>query len=523
MTRNVNTQQTSHTIPAPQQPTKTSVEKIRPDLNLEKWSIWQPSKSKTKPRERIFRREIVLPDGKQVSAEVEVGFTNKGVLTTEDQKTFYALVKIWEDKGKTTEQTFYSSRSLARVLKKGWGTNVIESTDQSLLRLRITPIIWRNSYHDSARKDVIEQLDPFNILSDLKIVRRKSDGHITKEYGYFKFNDFILNNLLHNYTKPLLLEVVLGFKTELAQILYTHLDLIMARRDNYERKTKELFDDLGLDGESYKHPSKRKQALHNPLKELTGVRLTTGIITTATLERTKDGTDFKLIVRKSARMSLPVAVHPHDAPEDVGEMVSETQSTATANELTIQAKELVTRFFKRFHNVETSYPNSKAINQAISLITQFGIDQACHIIDFAHRAAQETSYKPQTFGAVLQYTSRALADYEDGKRRLQAAAREREERRRKHEEEQLERQYEDYRSQELLRLRETLAPDELAAIVQSAIAEFNQKDTKPFGRDLMCRHAIEDALAAHGQIPSLAEWKERQARASRTEHVSYEV
>jgi len=356
----------------------------------------------------------------------------------------------------------------------------------------------------------------------------QADGHITKEYGYFKFNDFILNNLLHNYTKPLLLEVVLGFKTELAQILYTHLDLIMARRDHYERKTKELFDDLGLDGESYKHPSKRKQALLNPLKELTGVRLTTGIITTATLERTKDGTDFKLIVRKSARMSLPVAVHPHDAsthdaPEDVGEMVSETQSTATANELIIQAKELVARFFKRFHNVETSYPNSKAINQAISLITQFGIDQACHIIDFAHRAAQETKYKPQTFGAVLQYTSRALADYEDGKRRAQAAAREREERRREQEEEQLNRRYEDYRSQELDRVRETIPPDELALIEQSATAEFNQKDSNPFGRDLMRRRAIEDALAAHSQIPSLAEWKELQARASHHEGVSYEA
>jgi hypothetical protein len=125
MTRNVHAQQTSHTLPASEQPTKTSVEKIRPDLNLEKWSIWQPSKSKTKPRARIFRREIVLADGRNMSAEVEVGFTQKGMLTTEDQKTFYALIKIWEDKGKPTEQTFYSSRGLARVLKKGWGTNVI--------------------------------------------------------------------------------------------------------------------------------------------------------------------------------------------------------------------------------------------------------------------------------------------------------------------------------------------------------------------------------------------------------------
>lgn len=491
---------------------KTSVDKIRPDLNLEKWSIWQPSKSKNRPRARTFQREIMLADGQKVSAEVEVGFTQKGMLTTEDQKTFYALIKIWEDKGKPTEQTFYSSRGLARVLKKGWGTNVIESTDQSLLRLRMTPLIWRNSYHDSSRKDVIEQLDPFNILSDLKIIRRKSDGHITTEYGYFKFNDFILNNLLQHYTKPVLLDVVLGFKSELAQILYTHLDLIMARRDHYERRTKELFEDLGLEGESYKHPSKRRQALLNPLKELKGVRLTTGVITTATLERTKDGTDFKLIVRKSARIALPVT-----------ETISETPPAASTNELSIQAKELVAYFFKRFHNVENSYPTSKAINQAISLITQHGIDQARHIVDFAHRVTQEGKYKIQTFGGIIDYTSRALTDYEDAKRRAQALAHESDERRRKHEEEQLTRQYEDYLSQELLRLRATLPPDELAALEQAATIAFNKTDTNRFGRERACQLAIDQALRDHGHIPSLAEWKELKACASHDERVSYEA
>src|SRR5215471_16252794 len=118
MTSSINTPHTSHALPTPKDARKNSGEKIRPDLNLEKWSIWQPSKSKTKPRARIFRREIVLPDGRKVSAEVEVGFTQKGMLTTEDQKTFYALIKIWEEKGKPTEQTFYSSRGLAQILKK---------------------------------------------------------------------------------------------------------------------------------------------------------------------------------------------------------------------------------------------------------------------------------------------------------------------------------------------------------------------------------------------------------------------
>ena len=207
----------------------------------------------------------------------------------------------------------------------------------------------------------------------------------------------------------------------------------------------------------------------------------------------------------------------------VGERGAEPQSTAATNALTVQAKELVAHFFKRFHNVETSYPTSKAINQAISLITQYGIDQARHIVDFAHTVAQESNYKPQTFGGILQYTSRALADYEHAKQRSQTAAREREERRRLRAEEELTRQYEDYRGQEIDRLRASLPPEELAAIEQSATAEFNRKDTNPFGRDRMRRLAIEEALAAHGNIPSLAEWKELQTHVPRPERVSYEA
>jgi hypothetical protein len=348
-------------------------------------------------------------------------------------------------------------------------------------------------------------------LSELKVIRRKSDGHITQEYGYFKFNDFILNNLLQNYTKPVLLDVVLGFKSELAQILYTHLDLIMYRRDYYERRTKELFEDLGLEGESYKHPSKRKQILQKALKELTGVQLTTGIITIATLKRTKDNTDFKLVIRKSAREPLPGTAHHHEVSNAGDESAPEAQPTATANELTNQAKDLVGYFFKRFHNVEKSYPNSKAINQAISLITQYGIDEARHIVDFAHRVAKETGFKIETFGGIMNYPSRALADYEDSKRRTQAAARAREQRRREHEEEQLQRAYEDYRAQEILQFREALEPAELASIEHTVTAKFAQTDKNIWGRDRTLRLAIDDAIATNAGVLSLAQWKELRA------------
>jgi hypothetical protein len=145
------------------------MEKIRPELNLEKWvSIWSPARSNRNPKEKVIRRETVLLNGSKAWAEVEVGFTNRGELTTEDQKTYYALVKHWEDNRRPVGNTLFSLRQLAKILQRHWGTNVIQSLTHSLLRLRVTPFVWRNSYYDASTGQTISVLDPFNILADLR-------------------------------------------------------------------------------------------------------------------------------------------------------------------------------------------------------------------------------------------------------------------------------------------------------------------------------------------------------------------
>jgi hypothetical protein len=275
-------------------------EKIRPELNLEKWSIWQPASSKNKPTRRVIQRETTLPNGSRVSARVEIIFTDLGGLTTENQKNYYGLIKIWEEKGYSNKLTYLSLRRLAKVLKKKWGTNTIESLSESLTKLRITHFIWKNSYYNSVTKETLEELDPnFTILSDLKIIKRRRDGHVTKEGCYFKFHDAILANLLHNHTKPLLFDTVINFKSEVAQLLYVHLDLIFADKNRYERRTKELFEDLGLEGKEYKYPAGRKRILEKALTELQGAQLSSGVINVARLERTKGGKDYKAIFQKA--------------------------------------------------------------------------------------------------------------------------------------------------------------------------------------------------------------------------------
>src|ERR1700730_18027502 len=129
-------------------------EKIRSELNIEKWpAIWQPAKSKNRPALRTMERETLTPDGNRLVSRVEVGFTQLGTLTTEEQKTLYVLIQLWEDSGKPDVQVFFSSRGLARMLKKkGWGTNVIHAITKSLRKLRTIPIEWINSYYDQNKQ-----------------------------------------------------------------------------------------------------------------------------------------------------------------------------------------------------------------------------------------------------------------------------------------------------------------------------------------------------------------------------------
>src|SRR5512143_2930210 len=274
-------------------------EKIRPELNIEKWSIWQPANARSgPPKERALEREIELPSSNRVTAKLTVKPTVDGNPTTKDQRVYYALVKHWEERGRSPDFTPFSLQRLARLLRMPWGQTTIASLTGSLYRLAGTLFIWEQAFEDKTTGRVLSRLDTFHLLSDLKIARIRDEGKVNKEVGYFRFHDAVLKNLLANHTKPVFIDVVLSFRSEIAQILYTHLDLILADKTSYERRTKELFEDLGLEGKEYGKVSARKRTLERALPELQGKALTTGRITTARLEPTKDGGDFKLVVRK---------------------------------------------------------------------------------------------------------------------------------------------------------------------------------------------------------------------------------
>jgi hypothetical protein len=398
--------------------TPESRDLVRSELNIEKWpGMWKPAKSKNRPAVRVLERDIALPGGGRMTARVELGFTHLGELTTEDQRTYYALVKQWEISGRPKEQTFFSIRGLARFLNKKWGTNVVDAVTQSLRRLRATPFTWQNAYRDGVSKDTLEVIDTFSILSELKIIRQKTDGHVSKEAGYFRFNDFITRNLLARHTKPVLFETILKFQSEVAQLVYSHVDLLMADKRHYERRSRELFENLGLKGKEYARLYERKRILARALEELQGVPLTTGVVASATIEKTQDKKDYKVVfVKANALFGKPLT-----QGASRGEVIALPPNSKSLIDL--QAEELVVHFHKLFHKVSRVYPQSKEVNQAISLIASHGVEQARYIVDFSHRAAAQTNYAPQTLGGILQYTSQAVAAYEANQREIEESSR----------------------------------------------------------------------------------------------------
>ena len=394
-------------------PPGSQPDKIRAELNIEKWpAIWRPAKSNSKPTVRILERETKDREGNVTNSRVEVGFTHLGMLTTEEQKMFYALVKQWEDCGKPDSQVFFSDRLLQRLLQKKWGTNVIDAMTKALRKLRATPIEWTNAYRSKTEEGVVlKHRRMFNILSELRIVERAVDGSTNKALGYFKFDDAILQNLLHNYTKPLLLDTIIGINSAIAQLLYVHVDLMLARRDFYERRSKELFQDLGLNNPEYERQYGRKRALEMAIPELAGIPLSTGILTVARLEKTNDRLDYKVIFRKVSHSAAALEVGPAREEEPGSDVVIHDGSKQKDPSI-VQAEELVQYFHKLFHGVEDPQPASKEIAQALTLITQHGLEHAKHVVEFARAGSERTNFKIQHFGGVLSYASRALADLE---------------------------------------------------------------------------------------------------------------
>lgn len=403
---------------------------VRPELNLEKWpGIWQPARSNNKLNEIVLERRRV--DG---ISKIEITANSKyGAMTTETQKVMYALCKISEKKGHP-RRIYFSCSRIAKILKKQWGNTTATLIRNGLYQLRFTAFILKDAFYDVVSKNRIKSfVDTFTILSVLKIAEEEIDGHTTKENCYCEFNDYIYNNLVNNYVKPVLLDTFLSFQDDgIAQSLYSHFDLMLSKSNNYRRPSKEVFcDELKALGKEYQYLSRRKRTIERIKPKLDGKKLSSGGVLEVHLEKSVKGTDYDLVATKVEKQENQIISYENKGTKKEYKQISQTDKSKiekfakvilpesrTESKLINKkvgkgtTKELVQYFHKKFFNLENVNPSSKELKQAKDILEEYEFSLSKYLIDYAYNHAKETNYKIGQFGAILEYAGRGAAQYE---------------------------------------------------------------------------------------------------------------
>ncbi len=276
---------------------------VRSELNLEQNAVFTVSNHKGKSR------EIIIEDtANGIKRQVIIGKTidgiETGILTTYHFKLYLALLEIWENAGRPTDKSVHFT--ILQVIKRlgiaDAGTNY-ERIKRQLINLSQIPLTFVDSFYQSDEES-FHSLKPFQILSYLDIYERKystrKSGQMIRGYGEFRFHDNILSSLVNNYSHPLRLDVITGFRKhrDIAILLYTYLDRQLAFRDKYEIGLEKLFDHLDLSQKQIRYPAARKLKLDPVLEQIRGKELSTGILSFARVDKTKDRKDYKLVCHK---------------------------------------------------------------------------------------------------------------------------------------------------------------------------------------------------------------------------------
>lgn len=414
---------------------------VRPELNLEKWStIWQPAHLLLPLQVRVSERQKNLKDGSIFLSRVEVSPSLRhGNLTTEDQKTFYALIRLWELKGKP-EVLVFSLRELANVLGKTWGTRNIELLKSSLLRLNATSLTWLNSYYDSTTKELYKNLSAFHILVNLDIAEKISHSGFNKQACSVRFHQLIERNLRNKYTRPVMFNIIVNLRSGIAQILYKYLEFVMHTREEYEEASKKLFEKLGFIGQDYGYASIRKRLLDKAIKELNsvlqdvsglgqGFPIPSGIVY-ITLEKTKDVLDWKIVCKKIPQPMLPfensleneeeqedtpaVVVEVKEIAKEIKQLKKESKTTATDKKSELNLAEQIVRFFLEKFRVKRTDPLSKELLTVKQWISKYNLDleKAQVFISRCKDWTAETGFDVQNIAGLRQYLDRTAQIFE---------------------------------------------------------------------------------------------------------------
>ena len=308
---------------------------VRSELNLEQNCVFSLADSR-KSRKTTY--QDILPDGTKTIRTVSIGKTidgiEVGILTAHHFRIYLSLLDLWEKQGRPTDRPIHFS--VLKIIKKLGLADAGPNYDllkKHLVHLRQIPITFEQSFYDG--DDGFVSLRPFSVLKHLDIYERKyrsKTGQKTRGYGEFEFANPIMESLITNYSHPLRLDIIAGFRhyKDMATLLYAYLDRNLANQSFYEITLEKLFTHLDLNDDKVEYPSQRKKRIDPVIPELVGKPISTGVLASLEIQKTKDRSDYKLICqKKGVKVSLKTLI---ERPSEARKTKTATQIPETSSE-----------------------------------------------------------------------------------------------------------------------------------------------------------------------------------------------
>lgn len=405
------------------------------ELNFDFGQLFYPNEQKKIFEIRYFESFIKDADGNEqrVKAIVKADQT-LGTLNTFDERVFYCLVEFWQEQARPIKVSF-SEREIARRLKVQWGRQSAKAIDDSLNRLRTVPIQWRGSFFNAGLEQYTEIKNPFTILSHLLVESTKNRA-FKAQIAEFSFDERIVANLIANHSRPVRLDVILDFRSPLAQSIYTLLERKMYKTPSYHRATRDLFyKDLGILANRYERKAIRHQELRGIRDHLLNLPTSYGeVYNRFEIDETRDvlivgrtnsgkrrGRQPEAVIDVQATsVELSLSTPPKNPVKarkrtEVGKDTpppSQIDSRPLSVALSGCVNEALAHFDAVFERGNRDHKQNEVL-KAKAWVDQHGLDKTKFLVDFAKQESVKTSFDPLYFQGIADtYGAKALQVWE---------------------------------------------------------------------------------------------------------------
>lgn len=292
--------------------------------------------------------------------------------------TQYELINLmrWNDGGKSYER-------------------LIKTLNQLLGIVISTNAFWDN-------KNRVYKKIGFGIINNYEFFENERRGRRVKyrnqsplPLGYFRWDDVLFNSFQKGNIKTINTGLYFSLKNYTSKRLYRFVDKKLYNHQSFEIDLFRLaFEKLEMTG-NYQYPSKVIEKLQPAIKELE-----TRGIAEINIEQSRTESGYKVCFSPIVKPPISVKQKERETKEKESEKLAPPTET--------QAQDLVSYFHAKIDPQSQHKATSKELLQAQDLLDQYGEEKSKQIINYSVKQAQETNFKMQYLGAVLNYIPQAI-------------------------------------------------------------------------------------------------------------------